>query len=305
MGRTPTIMIPYRGPCRNPRVHDLAIYLRPETNGVKVESTILKIIHGDPDYRATLNIVYLANLPGDFIRRKGIIEEHYALRIRFAREGRRGFTETMKRRFEEFFHVPFDEANVLGAFEALDALGLSEEELFGLWVPKAQVTRIHGQHIKRYRGCYVVNYDIPRLLHLYSDDTDIFSMILRCFLPYSEIHRLIDEISLALKDEAILSDTALYSHVFHYSKGPFEQILDGIGTIYEDGDRHVPLSDLSFLDYLLRQGCDEADILRALREPILHFLGDQGRREEDNLFDRTFENSFAEAYRVYTSISEP
>jgi len=299
--RSPTIMIPYPGPCLDPGVHDVAIYLRPESNGVKVESTMLKVIHGTADYRQALNIVYLANLPGDFIQANRVIEEHYRLKIRFARQGRKAFTQTMRRLFREAFGVPFEEAHVLGAFEALEELHMSEEELFDVWVPQEQVTHIHGQHVKCHRGCYIVNYDIPRLLHLYAKDTDIFSMILRSFLPYSEIHRLITEISLTLKREKILSNPALHSHVFHYSKGPFEQILDGIGYVYMKDQRHIPLSDLSFLNYLVREGCREEEILQAVREPILRFRGQAGELEEDNLFVRTYEHSFEQAHRVYTS----
>jgi hypothetical protein len=147
-----------------------------------------------------------------------------------------------------------------------------------------------------------VNYDIPRLLHLYSEETDIFSMVLRCFFPYGEIHKLIDKISAALKEEEILVNPGLYSHVFHYSKGPFEQILDGIGYLYIKGNRHIPLSKLSFLSFLLSQGCSEEKVLEAVREPIRRFRGADGAVEEDNLFVRTYEDSFTDALRVFDSL---
>ena len=278
------------------------IYLRPETNGIKVESTMLKVIHDSPRYKKALEIVYLANLPGDFLRENRVVENHYALRIRFATKGKEAFTETMKRRFQEHFGVPFDKANIIGSFQALQDLDMTEEELAHLWVPHSQVTYIHAQHIKRYKDIYIVNYDIPRLLHLCSEETDIFSMDLRCFIPYSEIHKLIDKISLALKQEEILVNPALHSHVFHYSKGPFEQILDGIGYLYADGDRHIPLSELSFLSFLLSQGCSEEKILEVVREPILSFRGADGAVEEDNLFVRTYEDSFTDALKKFDSL---
>ena len=301
MARTPTIMIPYPGACKDPAVQDLAVYLRPESNGVKVESTIFKVIHDNPHYRKVLDIVYLANLPGDFLSENRIIEDHYALKVRFARQGKKAFTEIMKTKFSSAFHVPFKESSIIGSFEALGKLHLTEQELFHIWVPADRVTYIHGQHIKNYKEYFIVNYDIPALLHMYSKKTDIFAMILRCFMTYGDIHLLIDKINAALKAEGIITNPVLHSHVFHYSKSPFEQILDGIGYVYKQGDRHIELSELSFLNYLISRGCREEEVIKVIQDPIMHFRNEEGEIEEDNIFVRTFDNSFAEAYRTVTS----
>jgi hypothetical protein len=276
------------------------IYLRPEANGVKVESTLLKVIRDDSLYKGSLKMVYLANIPGDFIVEKRVVEEHYALKIRFAREGRRAFTETMQKRFEGHFKVPFGEARVLGAFEAMKALDMSEEELIHIWVPLEQMTHIHGQSIKKYEEAYIVNYDIPALLLKNSPGTDIFSMILRSALPYSRFHEMIRTASLALKQEKILTNPKLYSHVFHYSKGPFEQILDSIGYVYIEGERHIDLSQICFFDYLLSGGSRKEEIIEAIRSPIMSFRTGAGDEERD-LFTYTYEDSYAEASRKFES----
>jgi hypothetical protein len=63
-----------------------------------------------------------------------IIEDHYTLKVRFARQRKKGFTETMKAEFSNAFHVPFEEASIIGSFEALGKLQLTEQGLFPLWV---------------------------------------------------------------------------------------------------------------------------------------------------------------------------
>jgi hypothetical protein len=124
-------------------------------------------------------------------------------------------------------------------------------------------------------------------------------MILRSFLPYSQFHTLIETISVALKEEGILTNPFLYSHVFHYSKGPFEQILDGIGYIYDQKNEHIDLAELSFFAYLLNAGCKREAILDAIRRPIMAFDVGEGLTEEHNLYVYTFEDSFEEASRKF------
>lgn len=299
--RLPTIIIPYPGPSSDSTVQDIAIYLRPEANGVKVESTILGVIHKNAAYKKALQIVYLANLPGDFMVENRIIEEHYALNIHFAKKGKGAFTEGMILQFERYFDEKFDSASIIGPYEALELLGMTEEELFRIWVPVEDFTRIAGQSVKKYTDHYIVNYDIPALLHKNSSKTDVFSMILRSFLPYEEFHELINSINGALEDEGIITNPVLYSHVFHYSKGPFDQILDGKGYIYTREDQHIDLSELSFFSYLISNGCEREDILKAIDNPILRFTVNGGKTEEHNLFVYTYSDSYEEALLKFRS----
>ena len=302
--RLPTIIIPYPGPSSDSAVQDIAIYLRPEANGVKVESTILGVIHKNAAYKKALQIVYLSNLPGDFMVENRIIEEHYVLSIHFAQKGKGAFTEGMMLQFEKYFDEEFDSAPIIGSFEALELLEMTEEELFQKWVPFEDFTQINGQSVKKYAEHFIVNYDIPALLHKNSSKTDVFSMILRSFLPYEEFHELINSINGALEDEGIITNPGLYSHVFHYSKGPFEQILDGKGYIYTKEDKHIDLSELSFFSYLISSSCEKEEILSAIDNPILRFTVDGGKTEEHNLFVYTYNNSYEEALFKFRSRTE-
>ncbi|MBA7715321.1 hypothetical protein ES703_124362 [subsurface metagenome] len=296
----PTIMIPYQGPSLNSEVQDIFIYLRPEANGILVESTILKVIMDYPALGEELKFAYMANIPGSFITRNRIIEQHYRLKIFFAREGKNAFTQTMREGFEEHFRTSFAQAEIIGAFKALERLKMSHEELFHLWVPNEDFFVIHRQTIKRYGKFFIVNYDIPALLHKYHRETNIFVMILRSFLSYRENQSLMDLIYSALESAEIVTDRMPLSYILHYSKGPFEQILDGIGYVYTQGKEHVPYSDLSFFAFLSQKGLSEADILHAFENPIMHFSTASGPVER-NLFDYTREDSFETAYRKFES----
>ena len=289
-------MIPYPGPCLDRDVQDIVLYLRPETNGVRTESVMLKALREDPGSRDLYSLVYLANLPGAFIASRRIVERRYALRERFAREGAAAFTPTMKRQFEQHFGVRFDGAPVVGAYEALSRLGITEEGLFAVWVDERQFTRIHQQSIKLVQGLYVVNYDIPALLHRDNHKTDVFTMILRCFAPYAEIHALIDRMCAALEAAGIISARRPPSRVFHASSGPFVQVLDGLCYVYSAAAEPVAAGDLSFGAWLAGRGVGGPALEGLLREPIMRFRTAAGVVER-HLFDHTIECSYAEAFR--------
>ncbi len=134
-GALPKVLIPYPGPTGDPRQQDIFVYLRPETNGVRVESAVLKVIEHCPAYKQDMNLVYLANVPGEYITEQHIVEHYYALKLDFAVYGKDRFTPHMKEAFTQAFRLPFAEADIIGSFEALRRLKLGPEELFALWVP--------------------------------------------------------------------------------------------------------------------------------------------------------------------------
>jgi hypothetical protein len=296
--RLPTILIPYPGPLLEPGIQDIFLYLRPETNGVLVESMLMRVIKGKSKYCSNCKIVYLANMPGDFILKNGIVEQHYAVKIRFARAGKKAFTDGMRRKFSSQFGVPFKTAPILGAFTALKRLGMHYEDLFKIWVPPENFRVIYGQSIKLYQGYYIVNYDIPALLHKNSRKTDIAVMICRSGLSKAEYHTLVQEMGERLIEEKVITRDRPLARTFHYSRGPFEQVLDGIGYLYDNTGRHLPYSSLSFMQYLLENGCTQEQVLRAIKNPIMRFKTDAGIIEE-NIMSITDDATYKEALRLF------
>lgn len=301
--RHPSILVPFKeracdtqGSCQ-----DVFVYLRPESNGVLVESTMLKVIKDNKVFRDNVELAYLANLPGDFIMRNLIVESHYAVRLHFAVRGKRSFTDQMKKKFEAFFQVPFEGAKILGAFSALRELGVNAEELFKLWVPPYEMTVINGQVIKRRGDVFIVNYDIPAILHKNNKNTDIAVMILRTGLDWDTFHELVESMTIALIDRGILDPTKPPSRIFHFSKGPFEQILDGIGYFYNKEGAHEAIEKLSFTRFLLDKGYTMEEIHGVLRYPIMEFCHSDGKIEENDIFTCTQGDTFEEAERKLRS----
>lgn len=297
----PTVIIPYVGSSNSDQPRDIFVYLRPETNGILVESTLLRAIERSQQHRDAVELVYLANIPGEFIVNNGIIEDHYRYKMPFARFGGEIFTDRMKERFELYFRKSFDTARVVGAFDALDALGLSEEELFNIRVPLADVYNLNCQTVKRIQDIYVVNYDIPALIHKNSNKTDIAVMLFRSTQSNEEFHRMIEEMANSLRAGGLIGDVSRFSRAFHYTKGPFEQVLDARGHLYHPDGTHVALYDMQFCSFLRTKGilCSEVD--KTLDNPIMEFRTDDGEKREECLFIRSQDASYEEAYEILAS----
>ncbi len=292
----PSVLVPYPGLGDDPAAQDVFVYLRPESNGVLVESTMLRVIQHDPDYRRSIFLVYLANLPGEFIARNHIVEEHYSIKLRFAVHGGRLFTPRMRESFSRHFGVPFDPKKVIGSFEALRIMGRTPDELFRLWVGDDDFCVLDGQSIKRHDGLFVVNYDIPALIQKNSAATDIAVMIFRTTLGYEAFGKIILAMQNALLDVKILSPGIPFSRVFHYSKSPFEQILDGIGYLYSPDGKHIDPGNLSFSRYLRDRGVDFPVLKGIFRNPIFLFREPDGVLREDSIYAYTQDDSFEAAW---------
>ena len=290
--RQPSVLVEYPGPTGRDGEQDIPLYLRPESNGIKVESVIMRFLRDYPHSRERIRVVYLANLPGDFVLARSIVTEHYALRIRFAREGKRLFTPHMRREFERVFAASFEDARILGSFEAIGELGMGPEELFSLRVPNEDFAILLGQSVKRIGEVYVVNYDIPAVLHKHDEHTDIFAMLVRLSLGYDEFASIVEAIGRELLQEQIVSGRYPMSRVFHYSKGPFEQVLDGIGYIYTPEGTHVPCEQMSFVSYLAAHRKDPEEILTLVRNPLVEVREADGSTHEAHLFEYTLGCSY-------------
>ncbi len=295
--RGPTIVVPFSGNCTKDRCQDIFIYLRPESNGIKVESAIMRGVSGSSELREHIELVYLANLPGEFLVQKGVVRNHYKARYIFARLGKKIFTPYMKKEFSARLGVESGRAEVLGAYEAMKRLNVTPDELFDIWVPVEDMLIVDGQIIKKMGDIYVVNSDIPAILDRNNNKTDIAVMIFRTDYSGEEFYRVIQDMTGLLVDEGILDSRSKFSHVFHYSKGPFEQILDAVGFLYDENGNHLPLESIKFYKYLVKRGFTPDQIKHTLANPIFLFgMGD--RDEEDSIFDKTKNMGYPESMGI-------
>lgn len=301
ISREPTIVVPFAGACESSLCQDVFVYLRPESNGIAVESALMKGVSKVPNWQNNINLVYLANLPGDFLNKNGVFEEHYQTRIKFAKKGKSIFTPYMSRVFSSHYKINFDSAEIIGSYSALSLLGLDEEELFKLWVNVEDMLTINGQTIKRIDKYYVVNSDIPAILHKNNSKTDIAVMIFRTVFWGSDFYNVILNMTKVLLEEGILLSKNQFSHVFHYSKGPFEQILDAVGFLYDTEGNHLPLHNIRFYNFLLEKGLTQKAINHFIRQPLFQFRNNEGNIEEKSIFHITKDLSYDESWRILKS----
>lgn len=298
-GREPKILIPFIPPGDDFRDHqDFFIILRPETNGTEVESLLMQVIRGNGEYKSGVSFVYLANIPGDYIVRHRVIEQHYHLKISFARKGAVLFTPGMQESFHRKFGLLPHKARILGAFEALGPLGMTEEELFDKRVDLSLMLDVNGQNIKKINDIFVVNYDIPALLHKNSRNTDIAVMIFRSRLPKPAFREMIGTMGKLLVEKGILREHFPLSRVFHYSKGPFEFFLDASGYLLKDPRTPYPLGSLDFVKFMNERGIPLKILEGLVRYPLMLFETSPGALVEGDILQYTYGSTFNEAYQI-------
>ena len=282
--KKPDILLPYKGPDSSGETTDIYIYLRPETNGVNTESAIMKVIHNYSAGRDSLKLVYFANYPGIFIKSKHLIEHHYSHKLKAAEEGRNAFTAEMKKCFEKHFNTDFYEAEILGAYNALKRFSMTEEELFNLWVDKKDLCSIYGHTIKKYKDTYIINYDIPALLHRKYLHDDIAVMVFRTTINWSEFSLILKDMRDELHRKKIIDQRHPPERVFHCTRGPFEQILDGLEYLYNT-EKKDPMN-ISFFKYLQEKNFSRRKIYSLIKNPVILFR-DGEEEKEDSIYEAT------------------
>ncbi len=303
--RKPSVIIPYRGPEVQEGTTDIFLYLRPETNGVNVEKCIFRVLHNVPLYKEKVSLVYLANLPGEFIVENQVIKKHYAVRTHFAQKGKAGMTEGMRRHFQVFFGIPWEKAKILGAYEALEEFHLTESQLFDLWVPPYDILISCGQIIKRKEDIFIINYDIPALLQKNNADTDIAAMILRFKLDTTRIRTCLEEIRQSLVLDGILDPMKPPARVFHFSKSPFDLIQDAMGHLTDQEGKLMGWQVSSFGRYLAEKGMRDETVENLIRFPIVQFEVKGVGIIEENIHVATADFSYEEAWQKFaTSVGQ-
>ena len=300
--RRPAILLPYVSIPDGCFCRDVFVYLRPETNGVEIESIIMNALREEDSDAHHVSLVYLANFPGDFISTKGLIEHHYRIRLLFALRGKKMFTSHMKKAFKAYFRCSFDRADIIGPYEAMKRLGIDEETLFKTWVKPSNMLNVNGQSIKRIQDFYVLNYDIPALLNKNNRGTDIAVMVFRTLGKNVDISFMVDAIDEKLESKGIVNVFSPASRVFHYSKGPFEELLDASGFLYSADLKNIPLTETAFGKFLTTKGVELPAMEGAIRNPIMYFRTENGGFEESDLFTCTKGFSYPDALAKLQSV---
>ena len=286
-GEQPSVLVAYPGPDPDPDKQDIFVYVRPETNSVQIESRLLRVVKRCPAYRDGLELVYMANLPGDYMIRHRVIERHYSHTLFFAVHGAASFSEPMKREFELRSGERFSDAWIIGGFEALSVLGMTPEGLFAIWVDENSVITVAGQTLKYIDGYWIIGYDIPALMHKNTRDTDIAVMLFRTTLGYRYFADLVADMYADIRMDGLVDTRMPRSRVFHYSRSPFEQMLDATGYLVVEGRNPAGIADSSFAQIAMRRGFDSKMLAGILSNPMLLWEYSDGKRLERDVYSAT------------------
>ena len=311
------VLIPYN-PEENKNATLSLIAVRPETNKVIYESEIIKSV--EPYIEAA----YMANISGQYIRQKKIIESRYSLQIKFARNGKEEIAKypAFITQFEKKFQTSFNSAPIIGAYDAVtyNFLGKNEEELFNTIVPSEDLLDLYGQTVKKIKGYYVVNYDMPAIATKYHNGTDIFVIVVRV----TDLRRHISDInheiydrftsnnSIDILDSEKRKSLCWYNQVkrtYHISWSHIQAMFDIVDYVFTEDQIPVKFTDTP-LGALLEEkqilpGKNTEKILRKLKENPLVYLK-QENSPEHKLTNIIFEGRIMQKNMEFTekSLSE-
>lgn len=273
----PDIIVPF-DPKKNYALPVAMVYVRPETNAILYEKAIVEGV------RPFARVLYIANLGGGLFIRDGLVYEHYPLQYRFACKGKEELAHypEMVAAFEEHFRKPFANANIIGAFDALTALKLTEEELFDVFVPDASFIAFYGQTIKKIDAYYVVNYDIPALIKKYRPSANVFAICIALSdetTPVDDVNRSIFETitkseNIRFLNEQRYADLPWYEQArrtYHISRNHVMAMFDMNDFIYVSKSARLPLLETPLGKVLHEEtGVPEETLLRIKQYPLVY-----------------------------------
>ena len=126
-------------------------------------------------------------------------------------------------------------------------------------------------------------------------------MVLRSRLTNRDLTSLITKMEAALKDGGAIDPDTPPRRCFHYTKSPLEEVLDGVGYLYDEKGENVPIEKISFVAYLLKRGISKEIISSLVFSPIVE-IEKSGLVKEVYLYDYLMGDSYEEAYQKISKI---
>ncbi len=275
---SPNIIIPYPREEDGLRAHGetaayTVAYVRPETNNVLYERAILSGL------RSRGTIIYCANISGSIFQRDQILERHYSTQFRFARDPRGELARfpEITTRLEAHFKLSVREANLLGSFDAVESLGISEEDLLETIVPAADYLGCWGQSFKRISGAIVVNPNLPAIITRHSPAANVFAVVARSLEAgpgfFEEVNRKIFTEITARAETPLLDAEKLDAldwserirRTFHLSVNHLMTMLDMADFVYCGSEKRLDVTDTPLGKLLIGEGAVTPEELRSMK----------------------------------------
>jgi hypothetical protein len=253
------------------------VYVRPETNEIHYEKSIILGIMPFAD------VVYLANLNGRLFIKDALILEHYSSQYKFAiyaKEEMAKYPE-MVNEFENYFGVKFEKAKIIGAFEALLRMEITDEGMFNKIVIGKNFHRFYGQTIKKIENYYVVNYDIPAIIKRYVPQANVFALAIRFRtddVNFLSVNQSIFE-QIKSNHAEIISEAKLkklewneqIKRTYHISRNHVMAMFDMMDFIIKVNNTHINFTDTPFGKMLIEDyGFADEELYQLKENPLIY-----------------------------------
>ncbi|HNZ27396.1 MAG TPA: hypothetical protein PLG34_05775 [Spirochaetota bacterium] len=291
----------------NPMV---VVYVRPETNEVQYEKALILGVSPYAD------VVYLANLNGKVFLQNALILDHYASQYRFSINAGNEIEQypEMVEQFEKHFGVNFDKDKIVGSFDAMPKLDLTADDMFDIIVDSKDFLNFYGQTIKKIKGYYVVNYNIPALVKRYTPDVNIFVMAARSKTPdckFEEINQSIFEqmeqnVRTPIVDEDLLKELKWNEKIkrtYHISKNHIMAMFDMMDFIFRSNGERIGFIETPLGRRLVEDLKFTEDMLFKLKEhPIVYIKEKQKKKKLVNIINYARDKTMEESVEIIGSI---
>ncbi|OHD16249.1 MAG: hypothetical protein A2Y34_05075 [Spirochaetes bacterium GWC1_27_15] len=288
------------------------IYVRPETNEVHYEKAIILGITPFAD------VVYLANLNGKIFIKDALILEHYSLQYKFAIYGKEELAKYPEiiTKFEDHFQTDFHNAKIIGAFDAVLKLGVSDEQLFNTMVEEKDFLRIYGQTIKKIDDYFVINYDIPAIIRKYTPKANVFTIVARFKkedYSFMDINQSIFE-QIKKNNAPIISEDRYKEKVewnekikrtYHFSRNHIMAMFDMVDFVIRPNNNHIIFEETPLGRILIEKNHISSEALLIIKDyPLIH-ISINGEKKLVNLLEEANNKSLEECVELIKSIILP
>ena len=305
----PDIIIEYNNDLNN-FTPVTVIYVRPESNYLAYENAIIKGIHKHSD------IIYMANISGILFIKDALILEHHSVQYHFAILGKSEIAKypEMVKKFENHFNINFDKAEIIGAFDAILKLKITQEELFNTFVNNKNFLRYYGQTIKKIDNYYVVNYDIPALLKKYTPTINVFVVVAKFKKPDYSFLSLNQSISKEImsnnKSPIIAFNNDKFNNLkwmekvkrtYHFSNNHIMAMFDMIDFVFKSDGSHINFNETPLGHMLIKNNIDEKKLMKIKDYPIV-YINQNGNKVLVNIIDEANDKDLNQCIDLIKSI---
>ncbi len=304
----PDIMIDYDSNLEK-KLPVCVIYLRPDTNILSYEHALLK---GIEQYA---KVIYMANLNGGIFIKNALILDHYAYEYKYsiyAKQEIAKFPEMISE-FENHFKEKFEKARIIGAFESLILLGLSPQKLFDYIVEEKDFLKFYGNTIKKIRGFYIINYNIPALIEKYDTKTNIFILAIQFKSDKYSFKEINDSIIDNIKNDRhtpIIDEKKFKKNMdlcekvkrtYHISTSHIKSMFDMTDFIFKRDGSQITFSETPMGKLLIENNIPEFKIKQIKDYPIV-YINENNKKKLINLPDESIGKSIDDSIDLVKSI---